>query len=117
MKVKVPSGTRNMSVWYGVEMTDAREIAILLEDTYPKDNVNLRFTDLHKWIISLEDFDDDPNSSNEKILESIQMAWIDERLMQLSFDNIIKTNNLPEPGTKIVVAMLEVLIHQLQLLY
>ena len=63
-----------------LKWTDAREIAILLEDTYPSvDNVNLRFTDLHKWIISLEDFDDDPNSSNEKILESIQMAWIDER--------------------------------------
>ena len=43
------------------------------------DNLNLRFTDLHKWVISLEDFDDNPNSSNEKILESIQMAWIDER--------------------------------------
>ena len=64
----------------GLKWTDAREIAILLEDTYPNvDNVNLRFKDLHKWIISLEDFDDDPNSSNEKILESIQMAWIDER--------------------------------------
>ena len=64
----------------GLKWTDAREIAILLEDTYPSvDNVNLRFTDLHKWIISLRDFDDDPNSSNEKILESIQMAWIDER--------------------------------------
>ena len=63
----------------GLKWTDAREIAILLEDTYPNvDNVNLRFTDLHKWNISLEDFDDDPNSSNEKILESIQMAWIDE---------------------------------------
>ena len=64
----------------GLKWTDAREIAILLEATYANvDNVNLRFTDLHKWIISLEDFDDDPNSSNEKILESIQMAWIDER--------------------------------------
>ena len=64
----------------GLKWTDSREIAILLEDSFPNvDNVNLRFTDLHKWIISLEDFDDDPNSSNEKILESIQMAWIDER--------------------------------------
>ena len=64
----------------GLKWTDSREIAILLEDSYPDvDNIYLRFTDLHKWIISLEDFDDDPNSSNEKILESIQMAWIDER--------------------------------------
>ena len=64
----------------GLKWTDSRAIAIWLEDSYPDvDNINLRFTDLHKWIISLEDFDDDPNSSNEKILESIQMAWIDER--------------------------------------
>ena len=64
----------------GLKWTDSREITILLEDSYPDvDNLNLRFTDHHKWIISLEDFDDNPNSSNEKILESIQMAWIDER--------------------------------------
>ncbi len=64
----------------GLKWTDSRQIAILLEDSYPDvDNINLRFTDLHKWITSLEGFDDDPNSSNEKILESIQMAWIDER--------------------------------------
>ena len=63
-----------------IKWTDIAEIAIQLEEHYPKeDNINLRFTDLHKWIISLDDFDDDPNSSNEKILEAIQMAWIDER--------------------------------------
>lgn len=60
--------------------TDAREIAIALEERYPNaDNVNLRFTDLHKWIVSLPDFGDDPAKSNEKVLEAIQMAWIDER--------------------------------------
>ena len=59
---------------------DILEIAIALEEKYPNiDNLNLRFTDLHKWIIELENFNDDPNASNEKILESIQMAWIDER--------------------------------------
>ena len=64
----------------GLKWTDSREIAILLEDNYPnKDNVNLRFTDLHKWIVDLDEFDDEPNASNEKILEAIQMAWIDER--------------------------------------
>lgn len=56
------------------------DIAIALEDKYPdKDNINLRFTDLHSWIIGLEDFDDNPNKSNEKILEAIQAAWIEER--------------------------------------
>jgi FeS assembly protein IscX len=41
--------------------------------------VNLRFTDLWKWVRDLPEFDDDPNNSNEKILEAIQMAWLDER--------------------------------------
>ena len=59
---------------------DSREIAIQLEEKYPeKDNLNLRFTDLHSWVLDLEQFDDKPENSNEKILEAIQMAWIDER--------------------------------------
>ena len=63
-----------------MKWTDILDIAISLEEKYSdKDNVNLRFTDLHKWICELEDFNDDPNKSNEKILEAIQMAWIDER--------------------------------------
>lgn len=60
--------------------TDVTDIAIALEEHHPEaDNVNLRFTDLHKWIIALPDFGDDPARSNEKLLEAIQMAWIDER--------------------------------------
>jgi FeS assembly protein IscX len=60
--------------------TDVRDIAIELEEAHPDvDNVNLRFTDLRKWVLELPDFDDDPNKSSEKILEAIQMAWIDER--------------------------------------
>ena len=63
-----------------IKWTDTIEIAILLEEKFPeKDNVNLRFTDLHNWVINLEGFDDLPSNSNEKILEAIQMAWIDER--------------------------------------
>ncbi len=63
-----------------LKWSDSREIAILLEEKYPDtDNLNLRFTDLHAWVIGLDEFDDDPESSNEKILEAIQMAWIDER--------------------------------------
>lgn len=59
---------------------DIREIAIRLEEMYPDaDNVNMRFTDLHQWITTLPEFNDDPKASNEKILEAIQMAWIDER--------------------------------------
>ena len=60
--------------------TDVNDIAIALEDAHPEvDVVNLRFTDLHKWVCALPDFDDDPNRSNEKVLEAIQMAWLDER--------------------------------------
>ena len=59
---------------------DIQEIAIGLEETHPEaDNVNLRFTDLREWVMKLPDFSDDPNGCNEKILEAIQMAWIDER--------------------------------------
>ncbi len=59
---------------------DTQDIAIALEDKYPhKDNINLRYTDFHKWIVELDEFDDDPQKSNEKILEAIQAAWIEER--------------------------------------
>ena len=60
--------------------TDVRDIAIELEEAHPEaDNVNLRFTDLHKWVMALPGFEDEPNKSNEKILEAIQAAWIEER--------------------------------------
>ncbi len=60
--------------------TDVNDIAIELEEAHPDaDNVNLRFPDLHKWVMALPGFDDDPNKSNEKILEAIQAAWIEER--------------------------------------
>ena len=63
-----------------MKWTDTLEIAIALEDKFPEvDNINLRYTDLHRWITELDEFDDDPNASNEKILEAIQQAWIDER--------------------------------------
>ena len=59
---------------------DTQDIAIALEDKYPhKDNINLRYTDFHKWIVELDEFDDDPQKSNEKILEASQAAWIEER--------------------------------------
>lgn len=63
-----------------LKWTDVRDIAIELEDAHPEaDIVNLRFTDLHAWVCALADFEDDPKRSNEKILEAIQAAWIDER--------------------------------------
>ena len=58
---------------------DINEIAIELTENYPEiDPRYILFTDLHKWIIGLEDFEDDLNRSNEQILEAIQMVWIEE---------------------------------------
>jgi FeS assembly protein IscX len=60
--------------------TDTRAIAIELCEKYPDyDVINIRFTDLWKMVQNLSDFADDPNRSNEKILEAIQMAWLDEQ--------------------------------------
>ena len=56
------------------------DIAITLDEKYPDlDPQTIRYTDLHQWICELDDFDDDPSKSNEKILEAIQMAWIEEK--------------------------------------
>ena len=60
--------------------TDIHDIAIELEERHPDaDIVNLRFTDLWKWVQALPGFADDPAKSNEKILEAIQAAWLEER--------------------------------------
>lgn len=62
-----------------LKWTDSLDIAIELCEAHPDvDPQYLRFTDLHAWVCALDDFDDDPNRSNEKILEAIQMAWIEE---------------------------------------
>lgn len=63
----------------GLKWQDSREIAVALADAHPDvDPKYIRFTDLHRWICELPDFDDDPKRSGEKILEAIQMAWLDE---------------------------------------
>lgn len=62
-----------------MKWTDALEIAIALAEKHPDINPQyIRFTDLHKWVCELEEFDDDPERSNERILEAIQMAWMEE---------------------------------------
>ncbi len=59
---------------------DSLEIAIALDEAHPDvDPKFIRFTDLHEWICGLEEFNDDPNNSGEKILEVIQAAWLDEK--------------------------------------
>jgi FeS assembly protein IscX len=62
-----------------MKWTDTLEIAIALSEAHPGvDPLAVRFTDLFKWVQELDDFDDDPERCGEKILEAIQMAWIDE---------------------------------------
>lgn len=63
----------------GLTWKDAEEIAIALSERFPDtDPLAVRFTDLHRWVTELEGFADDPKTSNEGILEAIQMAWVDE---------------------------------------
>ncbi|HBU29149.1 MAG: Fe-S cluster assembly protein IscX [Gammaproteobacteria bacterium] len=62
-----------------MKWTDSLDIAIELSEAHPEiDPRTIRFTDLHRWVMELPDFEDDPEHSGEKILEAIQMAWIDE---------------------------------------
>ena len=59
---------------------DAEEIGIQLSEKYPDtDPLAVRFTDLHRYVIELPDFADEPKKSNEGILEAIQMAWLEEK--------------------------------------
>jgi FeS assembly protein IscX len=58
---------------------DAEGIALALMDAHPDvDPLTVRFTDLHKWVVALPEFRDDPKNSNEGILEAIQMRWLEE---------------------------------------
>jgi FeS assembly protein IscX len=62
-----------------MKWTDTLEIAIALTETHPDvDPKSVRFTDLFKWVQELPGFADDPKRCGEKILEAIQMAWIEE---------------------------------------
>jgi FeS assembly protein IscX len=62
-----------------MKWTDSLEIAIALAERRPEvDPKAVRFTDLRQWVLELDGFDDDPKHCGEKILEAIQMAWIDE---------------------------------------
>lgn len=58
---------------------DAEEIGIQLAEKYPAaDPLSVRYTDLHKWVTTLDGFTGDPKLSNEGKLEAIQMAWLEE---------------------------------------
>ena len=62
-----------------MKWTDSREIAFALLEKFPdRDPKTVNFVDLRDWVLSLPGFDDDPKRSGERILEAIQMAWIEE---------------------------------------
>jgi FeS assembly protein IscX len=62
-----------------MKWTETLEIAIALAEAHPDvDPRTIRFTDLHRWVCELPGFSDDPARSGEKVLEAIQMAWMDE---------------------------------------
>lgn len=62
-----------------MKWTDVNDIAIELTEAHPDvDPLSVRFTDLRDWVMALPDFDDDPEHCGERILEAIQMAWLDE---------------------------------------
>ncbi|MCG6866174.1 MAG: Fe-S cluster assembly protein IscX, partial [Thiogranum sp.] len=61
----------------GLKWVDSLDIAIELDEAHPDvDPTQVRFTELRDWVLALDEFDDDPEHSGEKILEAIQMAWI-----------------------------------------
>lgn len=63
-----------------MKWTDSLEVAIALDEKFPDvDPLQIGFVDLHKRVCGLEEFEDQPDHSGERILEAIQMAWIEEK--------------------------------------
>jgi len=63
-----------------LKWTDTLDIAIELDEAHADaDPMHVNFVDLRNWVTALDEFDDDPEHCGERILEAIQMAWIEER--------------------------------------
>lgn len=63
----------------GLKWTDSRQIGEALYDAFPDiDPATVRFTDMHRWICALDEFDDVPDASDERVLEAILLVWLDE---------------------------------------
>lgn len=59
--------------------SDARPIGEALYEQHPDvDPLSVRYTDLHRWVCELEEFGGEPEASNERVLEAIQMVWYEE---------------------------------------
>ncbi len=63
-----------------ISWTDSLEIAISLEEAHPDiDPITINFVDLRELVMALEDFNEGDTQCGEKVLEAIQMCWIDEK--------------------------------------
>ena len=63
-----------------ISWTDSLEIAISLEEAHPDiDPITINFVDLRELVMTLEDFNESDTQCGEKVLEAIQMCWIDEK--------------------------------------
>ncbi len=63
-----------------LKWVDSLDIAIELDETYPDvDPRYINFVELRQWVMDLDEFDDDPEHSGERILEAIQLAWMEEK--------------------------------------
>ena len=63
-----------------LKWVDSLDIAIVLDEAHPEvDPKFVNFVDLRQWVLELDEFDDDPEHSGERILEAIQLAWMEER--------------------------------------
>ena len=86
-----------------LKWTDTIEIAILLEEKFPdKDNVNLRFTDLHSWIMDWMSLRMILKIPTKRFLRLFKWHGL---MKEINIPKFIKDNNLPDIGSKIVVAM------------
>lgn len=64
----------------GLKWVDVNDIAIELIEQFPdQDPMTISFPDLYQRVMALPEFDDDPDRCGEKVLEAIQMAWIEEQ--------------------------------------
>ncbi|WP_305461508.1 Fe-S cluster assembly protein IscX [Photobacterium leiognathi] len=62
-----------------LKWTDSLDIAIELFEKYPDiDPTQIRFTELREWILALDEFNDEPSHCSERVLEAVQMCWIEE---------------------------------------
>jgi len=60
--------------------TDSLEIAISLEETSPDiDPKTINFVDLRQLVMNLENFEEGQSNCGERVLEAIQMNWIEEK--------------------------------------